>query len=310
MMRDRQARGHIVAWVMLVAVSLLLLAFNDSRPLQDLRSGVNFALAPVQAVLSDAARSVGSAFSAFTEIDQLRRENLALTERVSDLEQANLQIPTLMIENQRLSELLKVKRSFNHETVAASVIYTDPSTPERVIRIDLGSDGGVFLGATVLSPGGALVGAVMEVGRNYSTVRLLSDTRSTVIGRDIRTRATGEVTGNLSAPLDMGKVPATNEIAKGDIVVTAGGFGQGLKSQFPKNIVIGTIIEVRREPASVVSTALVQPAANLDGLESVLIVTDFVPPQLPGATPPPGVEPSPGPSDGVASEPPPGSPAL
>ena len=51
----------------------------------------------------------------------------------------------------------------------------------------------------------------------------------------------------------MGNVPATDDIAKGDIVVTAGGFGKGLESQFPKNIVIGTIIEVHRDPASIVS---------------------------------------------------------
>ena len=63
-----------------------------------------------------------------------------------------------------------------------------------------------------------------------------------------------------------------------------------MESQFPRNIVIGTIIEVRRDPASIVSTALIQPTANLESLESVLVVTDYVPPQLAGATPPPAAE--------------------
>lgn len=288
MLRDRQARGHIVIWVMLVALSLLLISFSKSRPVHDIRGGVNFALAPVQEVLSGATRSVASLFSAFAEIDQLRQENRTLTRRVSDLEQANLQVPTLIIENQRLTELLDTKSSFTRETVAASVIYSDSTGAERVITLDRGSDAGIFLNATVVAPGGALVGQVMEVGSNYSTVRLLNDTRSVVIGRDIRTRATGEVHGNLSAPLDMRNVPARDDIAEGDIVVTAGGFGKDLRSQFPRDIVIGTIIEVRRDSASIVSTALIQPSANLDALESVLVVTDFVPPQLPGATPAPG----------------------
>ena len=65
MLRDRQARGHILTYMMLVAVSLLLLAFSDSRPIRDLRGGVNFALAPVQEALAGATRSVGSVFSAF-----------------------------------------------------------------------------------------------------------------------------------------------------------------------------------------------------------------------------------------------------
>ena len=186
MLRDRQARGHIVTYVMLIAVSLLLLAFSDSRPLQDLRGGVNFALAPVQEALSGAARSVGSLFTAVAEIDQLRRENKALTLYVSQLEQANLQIPVMITENQRQAALLKIKSSFDHKTLAASVIYSDSSGAERVITIDKGSDDGVFLNATVVASGGALVGQVQEVGRNYATVRLLNDTRSVVNGRDIR----------------------------------------------------------------------------------------------------------------------------
>jgi rod shape-determining protein MreC len=303
MLRDRQARGHIVTYVMLVAVSLLLLAFSDSRPIRDLRGGVNFALAPVQELLSGATRSVGSVFSAFAEIDQLRRENRELSRHVSQLEQANLQIPAMIIENQRLAELLKTKKSFGHDTIVAAVVYSDATSAERVITLDRGSDDGVFLNATVVSPGGALVGQVMEVGPNYSTVRLLSDTRSLVIGRDIRTRATGEVRGNLSAPLDLGNVPATDDIAKGDIVVTAGGQGRGLQSQFPKDVVIGTIIEVMRDPASIVSTALIQPAANLESLESVLVVTDFVPPRLAGATPAPGAEPTGDPDTEATPEP-------
>ena len=296
MLRDRQARGHIVTWVVLVAMSLMLLAFSDSRPLQDLRGGVNFALAPIQEVLSGAARSVGSVFSAVAEIDQLRRENRALTERNAVLEQANLQIPVMIIENQRQAALLKMKASFGHKTVAASVVYSDPTTAERVIKIDKGSDSGLFLGATVVSPGGALVGVVSELGSNNASVRMLNDTRSLVIGRDTRTRATGEVRGNLSAPLDMSNVPATDDIKEGDTVVTAGGFGRGLKSQFPRDIVIGRIIEVRRDPASIVSTALVAPAADLDSLEAVLVITDFVPPKLPGATPPPDTSASPDPN--------------
>ena len=295
MLRDRQARGHIVTYVMLIAVSLLLLAFSDSQPLRDLRGGVNFALAPVQEVLSGGARSVGSLFTAVAEIDQLRQENKALTQRVSDLEQANLQIPAMIIENQRLAALLKLKSSFDHKTVAATVIYSDSTGAERVITIDKGGDAGIVLGATVLAPGGALAGQVQEVGRNYATVRLINDTRSSVNGRDIRTRVTGEIKGNLSAPLDMVNVRATDPIATGDTVVTAGGLGKGFGSQFPRDIVIGRIIEVHRDPASIVTTALVQPAADLDALESVLVITDFVPPLLPGATPAPGLAPSPGP---------------
>jgi rod shape-determining protein MreC len=202
----------------------------------------------------------------------------------------------LITENQRQADLLKTKSAFDHKTLTASVIYSDASGAERVITIDKGSDDGVVLNATVVASGGALAGLVQEVGRNYATVRLLNDTRSVVSGRDLSSRATGSIQGNLSAPLDMVNVPATEHLAVGDTVITAGGFGKGYGSQFPKDIVIGRIIEVRKDPASIVISALIQPAADLDSLESVLVITDFVPRPLPGATPAPNLEPSPDPN--------------
>ncbi len=211
-----------------------------------------------------------------------------LARRVSELEEANLQIPTMIIENQRLAKLLKTKSSFDHKTVAASVIYSDSTGAERVITIDQGSDGGVFLDATVLSPGGALVGQVTEVGQQLRH---------------------GPVAQRHPLPGHRARHPDASDGRGQGQPVGSPGHGQRARhgrhrrgrhrghrrrerrsraqSQFPKDIVIGTIIEVHRDPASIVSTALVEPATDLDSLESVLVVTDFVPPPLPGATPTP-----------------------
>ncbi len=90
--------------------------------------------------------------------------------------------------------------------------------------------------------------------------------------------------GNLSAPLDMANVRATDDLAIGDIVVTAGGQGKQLESQFPRNIVIGTHHRGQTRPGEHRQHGPHPAAANLESLESVLVVTDYVPPQLPGAT--------------------------
>ena len=126
------------------------------------------------------------------------------------------------------------------------------------------------------------MGAVTELGSNWATVRLINDTRSVVIGRDTRTRATGEVHGDLAAPLELNKVQFTEDLAVGDLVVTAGiRIGRDARSQFPRDLVIGSIISVDKDPASTTISALVQPAADLDGLELVLVVMDFTPTRCP-----------------------------
>lgn len=304
MLSDRTLRRQLVTFSLLIATCMLLLAFSDTKPVQDVRSGVNFALAPIRDALSGGARAVGSLFTSIADLDQLRRENEDLRDYVQQLEEANLQIPVLLTENGKLSGTLKVKRSLDHRTVAARVIYNDPSSVERLITIGKGSDEGLFPGATVLSPGGSLVGAITEVGGNHATVRLISDTRSVVVGRDVRSGATGEIHGRLSAPLELSNVPFDQSLRVGDLITTAGiRVSRDARSQFPRNLVIGSIVNVDKDPAGITIGALVQPAADLEGLEMVLVVTDFKPDLLPGVSPTPTSEPTAEPTEGTGATP-------
>lgn len=293
MLTDRTVRRQLVTFSLLIATCMLLLAFSDTKPVQDVRGGINFALAPIRDALTGGARAVGSVFTSLADLDQLRRENIAQQEYIQQLEEANLQIPVLITENGKLADALRVKRSLDHRTVAAGVIYNDPSSLERVVTIDKGEDDGLFLGATVLSAGGSLVGSITEIGGNWASVRLINDTRSIVVGRDVRSGATGEVHGNLSAPLELRNVPFNESLRQGDLVRTAGiRLGREARSQFPRDLVIGSIVNVDKDPAAITINALVQPAADLDNLELVLVVTDFRPDPLPGVTPAPETEPT------------------
>jgi rod shape-determining protein MreC len=300
MLTDRTVRRQLVTFSLLIATCMLLLAFSDTRPVQDLRGGVNFALAPIREALTGGARAVSSVFTSIADLEQLRREVQAQAERIQQLEEANLQIPVLQTQNQKYAESLRIRRSLGHDTTAAEVIFSDPSSLERLITIDKGTDDGLFEGAAVLSPGGSLVGSITEVGGNWANVRLISDTRSVVIGRDVRSRATGEVHGNLSAPLQMLNVPFNDDLRVGDLITTAGiRVGREARARYPRDLVIGSIVNVDKDPAGITISALVQPAADLDGLEFVFVITDFRPDPLPGVD----ATPSPGPTE-EASEPP------
>jgi rod shape-determining protein MreC len=173
--------------------------------------------------------------------------------------------------------------------VAAFVIQGSPNQFERVITIDKGRDAGIEVHDGVLSPGGALLGVVTEVFDTLSTVRLISDTRSLIIGMDVTTRATGEVTGNLSLPLDMAKVPATLDLTMGGTVVTAGQLVRNVPSMLPKDLLIGTIIDIVDDAAQFQLRAAIQPAADLDHPEGVLVITSYKAPRVadPDATPGP-----------------------
>ena len=216
--------------------------------MQELRRGVRFAVAPVQETLADGTRSVTDVLGAFGEIEGLRRENHRPARHASSSSRTSWRTLDAVIAGERAPgappRRARPHRVRDHRWPVSS--SRQATQFERVITIDRGTDSGIREGAPVLSEGGALAGRVTEVGEGWASVMLISDTRSLVIGLDSRTRATGEVTGRLSAPLAMAKIPRTDSIEVNDRIVTAGiDLGKRFQSSFPKNIPIGRVVDVQ-----------------------------------------------------------------
>ena len=128
-----------------------------------------------------------------------------------------------------------------------------------------------------VAAGSALAGRVVEVGPDSAKVVLVSDSSSTVIGQLTTNAATGQVVGRLDdGVLVMSQIDSSEEVTVGDEVVTAGiELGGGIRSPYPKGLLLGQVIDVRRDANDVVQTAYLQPAANLDKLEYVLVILDY-----------------------------------
>jgi rod shape-determining protein MreC len=291
MPNSRVIRRQSVAYALLVALSVLLLAFSGSAPLLELRQAVSFALAPLQDVLRQTTGGITSVFTTITELDDLRARNQALQQQVDQLQVTVGQLQSLQSQYEQLTELLKVRSALDYQTVAAEVISRTSDEGERGLSLDRGSDVGIKVDDPVVAGGGALVGRVVEVGQNYARVLLISDTRSTVVGLTASSRAEGEVTGQLGRPLAMQRILVTEQVELGEQVVTAGlDLGEGIRSLFPKGLLIGTVVDIQRSPDQLFQSALLQPAAPLDHLEYVLVITDYG-----GRQPAPAPSPSPAP---------------
>jgi rod shape-determining protein MreC len=64
-------------------------------------------------------------------------------------------------------------------------------------------------------------------------------------------------------------------VTTGDLVITS-----GLGGKFPKNLVIGQVVEVRQRDYEMFQQAVLRPTVSFDRLEFVLVITNFKP--LPG----------------------------
>ena len=273
---NKVVRRRAITFSVLLAVSFVLMAISSSPIVIELQKGVAYAFSPVQGVLDDTASGVASIFRTISEIDTLRQENASLQEENDRLRIENARSEETKRENDLLTGLLQLQAGLDHETVAASVIAREPAEFRRAVTIDRGSDQGIAQGDVVIGAGGALVGRVVEVGPNYSNVTLLTDGSSTVIGQLVSNGATGEVVGDLAGALNMTKIDSSVPVQLGDEVVTAGiELAGGIRSPYPKGLLIGQVIDVRRDANDVVQTAFLEPGAALDRLEYLLVITDY-----------------------------------
>ena len=112
---------------------------------------------------------------------------------------------------------------------------------------------------------GALAGSVVSVGSDTATVRLIVDTRSSVVALDQQTRALGLVQGQLGGQLVMVQVDVTDDLAEGDTIVTAGlELAEGAaRSPYPSGLLIGHVQAVEHDTNALTQTAFVRPAARL-----------------------------------------------
>jgi rod shape-determining protein MreC len=273
---SRTTRRRLIAYVLLLATTLILMAFSQSAPVNELQRGVGFAFRPVQSALDGVGSGVTSVFSAITEMDQLRASNQALTQEVDRLRDENDRAQEIQRENDQLTALLQLRSGLSFTTAAATVVGRESSEFRRVITLDKGSDDGIAEGDVVIAAGGGLAGRVMDVGPNFAHVRLMNDTESTVVGQVRSSAATGEVVGQLGGVLVMSNIDATEKLKLGDEVVTAGiELGGGIRSPYPKGLLIGQIVDIRRDTNAVVQTAYLDPAVDLDKLEYVLVITNY-----------------------------------
>ena len=179
LLANRTTRRRGVAYILLLAVTLILMAFSSSPAVAELQRGVGYAFRPVQSALNDVGNGISSVFGAITEMDQLRISNQALLQENERLRNENARADEIQRENDQLTALLQLRSGLSFTTVASQVVARESSEFKRLVTLDQGSDKGIAAGDVVIAAGGALAGRVTDVGPNFAHVRLMNDAAST-----------------------------------------------------------------------------------------------------------------------------------
>jgi rod shape-determining protein MreC len=276
LLASKTARRKGAAYAALLVTSLVLLTVSANPFVRDIQHGVAFAFRPIQVAIDGVARDFSSIATTIAEIDRLRLENARLQADNETLQAEARAAAEVRRENELLTGLLQLRNGLEYRTRAVIVIARESSEARRSVVIDRGTNDGIEAGQIVVTAGGALAGRVVDAGANIAHVVLMSDSTSTVVGQLLTSVATGVVTGQLGGALVMEDVDAAAAVTIGEEVFTAGiELGGGIRSPYPKGLLIGRVVDVKRDPNEVVQTVFLEPAAPLDRLEFLLVITDY-----------------------------------
>ncbi len=225
--------------LILTSVTLLTLDYRGFAPLDRARSAVLAAFEPVGDFASDTFEPVGDAWRGAFDFGRLEDENVALRERVDELEG---QITSGEVAKDSLRQLLEqagIEFVGDLPTARARVISGAISNFDSTIEIDKGESAGIRKGMAVVT-GQGLVGRVVRTSGDRAVIDLLSGGNVkvgfSVVGTNVLGVAQGTGDGTrLEAIVDVDRI-----VLPGQIVVTSGVEG----STFPQGIPIGTIAEV------------------------------------------------------------------
>lgn len=261
-------------------VSLLLLLASGTDAARSLQRASARALDPVRQSIAGIGDAVAGVVGVIGEIERLRGENDDLRRRLAGAEQRIAELEEAAAENAELRELLGLTQALEMDLLPVRIISRDPSNFTWEVGIDAGADDGVAAGMPVVGSAqgaGALAGTVVSVGPDTATVRLIVDTRSSVVALDQRSRALGLLQGQLGGQLVLVQVNVTEELAVGDSVVTAGLVLDGgvARSPYPRGLLIGHVQAVERDANALTQTGFVRPALDFARLDRLLVVLEF-----------------------------------
>jgi rod shape-determining protein MreC len=262
------ARRNLLIFGSLVLVALLFLV-ADSRGVLDVPKRIaGGILAPAGRQLTSLGRQAGARNPGGDP--NLRKQLADVTAERDRLLADNARLQELSIEVETLRQQLKFQESRPDLTyLTADVISSDPQSREKFVVINRGADDGIQIGMAVVSPN-FLVGQVVEVEARRAKVLLVIDSGFQTGARLQNARAEGIVYGlwQEGGRVEMRHIPYDVNIDDKEIVVTS-----GKTVGIPEGLVVGKVMEIKKNQAKNETIVEVLPLVNFDSLESVTVIT-------------------------------------
>jgi len=260
-----------IALLVLTSLTLLTLDFRDAAIVQSARRTAGNVFSPLRGAAETVSEPFSNAWHGITSYGEVQDENDRLRRRIEELEGR----PVLDEDAaQQLAELLEQQ---NLEwvgaipTTAVRVLSGSPSNFSHTVDVSKGSRDGIKVGMPVVN-GAGLVGKVVLVTRDRSTVQLLTDPDFAVGIRLLGTQVTGTARGQGKGEdllADTNIEPDAADLPKPGASVTTSGVD---RAAFPASIPIGKVRSIKESRGGLTIELEIRPMADTERLAFLTVL--------------------------------------
>lgn len=244
----------------------------DGTGVRLIRLWANAIVSPPERALEGSKTGAGGFWRNYIDLRDVRQQNKDLQATIDRLRLEQAALLEDARQGQRLQAMMNFEQKYIYKTLPAQVIGSSGSEQARVFTIDKGKDFGLTRDMAVVTADG-IVGKIREVFPRSSQVLAINDQTSGAGVILETTRIRGILRGNADGVPEVVGILADQRIKPGEKVLTAGG-----DEIFPRGLPVGTIEKVVQDPdRDAFIDILVKPAAQLDRLDEVLVITSTQP---------------------------------
>jgi len=245
---------------------------TDPTGVRLVRLWANAVISPPERLIHASKIGVIGLWTNYIDLLHVRQQNQDLEKTVDRLRLEEAALLEDARQGQRLQALIGFQQKYIYSTVAAQVYGSSGSDRSHLFYIDKGARDGLKPDMAVITADG-IVGKVRDVFPHTAQVLAVNDPTSGAGVILETTRIRGILRGDVSGRLEVVGILADERIQPGEHVLTAGG-----DLVFPRGLPVGAVEKVVRDPdRDAFIDILVKPAAHLDRLDEVLVITSTEP---------------------------------
>lgn len=262
----------VLVLAILLTAGLSVMGNLSNETLPDL--AVQGFMAPFRGIVSTFTKTVEKYYSYTFRYEALAAENEVLKAQIAQMEDVARKAESTSRENVRLRQQLDLKATHEDYKLADAYIIGWSSTDyNNTFTINRGTKAGIRANMVAITANGEVVGLVTQAGPNFAVVKTVLDSTLEISATITSSGYNGMVSGGYidgtETLLRMDYLPSSAIIRNQDQVVTSG------STVYPRGLILGSVVDAGFEQTGVAKYALLDPAADIQSLEQVFILTDY-----------------------------------